>query len=97
MENVFGQYLFKYDFECNGKKGYYIISGDTRDYVATRYPDPEIDTKLFPEWFSFGKMNDEIVACSIKNEKLYHSILNELQIQLEQRRIHWQSHYSRVI
>jgi hypothetical protein len=94
MESVFGKYLFKYEFEYNGKKGFYNISGDTRDYVATRNTDPEIDKKLFPEWFSFGKMNNEFVACSIENEDLYDAILSELQIQLKQRGIQWQSHYS---
>ena len=94
MESLFGGFLFTYDFEYNGKKGYYVISGDTRDYVAQRYPDPDIDGSLFPERFDFGKMNDEIVPCYIENKELYDSILAELQVHIKNNIIKWKSHYS---
>ncbi|MBL7739425.1 MAG: hypothetical protein JNK14_09405 [Chitinophagaceae bacterium] len=97
MESLFGQYLFMYDFDDKGKKGYYVISGDTRDYVAQRYPDPDIDIKLFPERFDFGKMNDKIVECHIENHVLYNNILNELQIHLKNNGIKWGSHYSEPV
>jgi hypothetical protein len=94
MESIFGQFLFMHDFEYKGKNGYYVISGDTRDYVAQRFPDSDIDDKLFPERFDFGKINDEIVGCSIENSELYHSILTRLQSELDIKGIKWGSHYS---
>lgn len=97
MDNVFGSYLFQYDFEYKGVKSYYIISRDARDFVAMRNGNPEIDINLFPVVIAFGKMNDKIVPCGIENDELYNAILHEIQFHLEMTGSKWESHYSLTV
>ena len=94
MDNVFGSYLFQYNFEYKGEKSYYIISRDARDFVAMRNSSPEIDVNLFPQVIAFGKMNDKVVPCGIENDELYNAILQKIKSYLEAIGSEWGSHYS---
>jgi hypothetical protein len=65
MEGFFGQYLFSFDVEGNGRTITYQISGDGRDFFAKRNEDENIDKDIYPLWFDYGKINDEIVPIYI--------------------------------
>lgn len=94
MDNLFGIYIFTHNVFIDGKLISYEVSGDTRDFIARRSENIEVDEELYPVWFSYGKINNRIVPCYIKNINLYNQILEKLLLELSMRRIIWNSHFS---
>ncbi|MBK8698141.1 MAG: hypothetical protein IPN29_00600 [Saprospiraceae bacterium] len=92
MDNLFGIYIFTHTISVGDKEISYVVSGDTRDFIAQRADDIDIDEKSYPKWFDYGKVNNRITPCFIENTKLYNEILEKLKLELVRLNMEWQSH-----